>query len=505
MAAKEKNVEQDTTITTYDNKSITYTGNLESYDYASILKDKQGNIYKFFELSDYYVDADPMYRGIIKGVYTPFSVSEWKLVGANESVISKYENFYEQIGLADKMWSIFYQYYKYGNTYIYMMDDGNLITLPVHKVRISNVVWNGEPVLEYDAGSITTDVKQQSDKAQKEWIEDEDLNERLRGYPNEVAEAIRNRKKWVQLDPERTFVLQDIKEDWVRYAIPMIAACLRAFSKKAIIENYEDALLNLSIHSFLHVKYGDTKNDFLPNIQQLRQVDALFRQGMTGSNAIVTTNPYATAEFIQPDTTDLFRYDKYNGVNSEILSAGGISGIIVSGQAGDGSTFATAQVSTQMAALRIKQARKNFCEMMNKVNKRLNTNGILPHSANGSIPEFTFPPVDLTDSAKFKEACKNLWDKGIVSTTTLLDTYGYDAMQEVERKKAEKRNGVAEFLSVISTTGSGKPNEKPANADGGSNGGRPEMDDTERSSDPLKALTSKAPKPSRDGKDSLGL
>ena len=113
MAAKEKNVEQDTTITTYDNKSITYTGNLESYDYASILKDKQGNIYKFFELSDYYVDADPMYRGIIKGVYTPFSVSEWKLVGANESVISKYENFYEQIGLADKMWSIFYQYYKY--------------------------------------------------------------------------------------------------------------------------------------------------------------------------------------------------------------------------------------------------------------------------------------------------------------------------------------------------------------------------------------------------------
>ena len=483
-------------ITTYENKSITYSGDLESYDYSAILRDKQGNIYKFFELSDYYVDADPLYRGIIKGVYTPFSVSEWKLVGANENVIAKYENFYERIGLSDKMWSIFYQYYKYGNVYVYMMDDGSLITLPVHKVRISNVVWNGEPVLEYDAGSIKTDIKQYSEKAAKEWIEDDLLEERLKGYPPEVADAIKAGKKWVQLDPERTFVMQDVKEDWVRYAVPMIAACLRAFSKKAVIEGYEDSLLKLSIHSFLHVQYGDTKQDFLPNIQQLRQVDALFRQGMTGSNAIVTTNPYAEAKFVQPDTTDLFRYDKYNGVNSEILSAGGISGIIVSGQAGDGSTFATAQVSTQMAALRIKQARKNFCEMMDKINKRLNMNGILPHSASGAIPKFTFPPVDLTDNAKFKEVCKNLWDKGIVSTTTLLDTYGYDAMQEVERKKTEKKNGVAEYLSVVSTTGSGKPNEKPQTTDGDNKGGRPEMDDTERSSDPLKSLTGKMPKPS---------
>lgn len=44
------------------------------------------------------------------------------------------------------MRSIFYQYFKYGNVYCYLMEDGNLITLPVHLIRIANVMIGGEPV-----------------------------------------------------------------------------------------------------------------------------------------------------------------------------------------------------------------------------------------------------------------------------------------------------------------------------------------------------------------------
>ena len=173
----------------------------------------------------------------------------------------------------------------------------------------------------------------------------------MKGYPPEVAEAVRKGYQWVQLNPENTFVLQDVKEDWMRYAIPMIAACLTGLAKKAVIENYENSLLNLGIHSFIHVTYGDTgkDDDFLPDSGQLNAVNALFRRGMTGS-ALVTTNPYAKAEVIQADTKDMFQYDKYREVNAEILSAGGISGIIVSGRTDDGSTFASAQVSMQTAA-----------------------------------------------------------------------------------------------------------------------------------------------------------
>ena len=158
---------------------------------------------------------------------------------------------------------------------------------------------------------------------------------------------------------------------------------------------------------------------------------------MTGS-ALATTNHLCKAEVVQPDLNEMFSDDKYRDVNAEILSAGGISGIIVSGRAEDGSNFASAQVSMQTAAMRIKQARDDFCELMNRVNERLNgKHGSITHSAPGNIPQFTFPPVDLTDSQKFQEVCRDLWQKGVVSTRTMLQAHGYDMDQELERKKQE--------------------------------------------------------------------
>ena len=236
----------------------------------------------------------------------------------------------------------------------------------------------------------------------------------------------------------------------------------------------------------MHVTYGDPKSDIMPDITQLNAVNTLFRRAMTGS-ALATTNHLCKAEVVQPDLNEMFSDDKYRDVNAEILSAGGISGIIVSGRAEDGSNFASAQVSMQTAAMRIQQARDDFCELMNRVNERLNgKHGSITHSAPGNIPQFTFPPVDLTDSQRFQEVCRDLWQKGVVSTRTLLQTHGYDMDQEMERKKGE---------GPVTP-----PVENPAAQDASNRGedkqGRPEMDDTERNSDPLKSQTGKQPKPS---------
>ena len=61
-------------------------------------------------------------------------------------VIVFYLEYYDRIHLKDRMRSIFYQYFKYGNVYCYLMENGNLITLPVHLIRIANVMVGGEPV-----------------------------------------------------------------------------------------------------------------------------------------------------------------------------------------------------------------------------------------------------------------------------------------------------------------------------------------------------------------------
>lgn len=338
----------------------------------------------------------------------------------------------------------FLQFYKYENVYTYLKEDGSLFTLPPHLIRISGVAVNGEPVIEYNCRSVRDDVYQSGIQAHKDFIDDEDDDVKFSSLPDEVIKAAKDGLEWVQLNPNNTFVSQGLKEEWQRYAVPMIASCLSALSKKELISNYENALLNLGMRAFVHAKYGDPKNDILPDVASLNAVSGVFRRAMTGT-ALAVTNNWCDVEIIQPDTKDMFEYDKYKGVNADILSAGGISGVIVSGRSEDGSTFATAQVSMQTAAIRIKHARDNFCDMMNRVNRRINGGAggkVIPHASKDKIPTFTLPPVDLTGSKAFQEACLRLYEKGVLSKETLLTSYGHDFQLEVERRQEEKASGV---------------------------------------------------------------
>ena len=482
---------------TFADRDITFKGCLAGYDYRAILRNKQRHILQLYELSDYYCDADPVFRGIIKEVYTPFSIADgFKLVGANERVKKRYLDYYEHIGFRKFMEDVFLEFYKYANVVVYIMPNDRLIVLPVHLCRIGNVSVEGEPIVEFNCRSVRDDLIRRTGQTFKQWIEDEDLDIRLSGYPHEVAAAIKTEwREWVQLNPANTFVLQDVKEGWMRYAVPMVAACLKAFEKKERISNYEDSLIDLAARSFVHVKYGDEKQEVLPDVGALNQVSKLFKAAMTGT-ALAVTNNWCTAEVIQPKTDDIFEYDKYKGVNSDILSAGGISGIIVSGHAEDGSTFASAQVSMQTAAMRIKQAKDSFCEMMDKVNRRINMRigNTMPHTSKEQIPRFTFPPTDLTGSKAFQDTCLKLWQEGVLSHETLMQSYGLDMKQELERKQREEMAGIHKVLAPSDKdTCQENTNES---ADGEAAKGRPTLDVTERHSDPANSQTGRQPKPS---------
>ena len=141
-------------IQSYSNSNITYNGELSTYDYDSILRDKQNNIVKLFELSDYYTDADVIVRGIIKHVYVPYSsCSDWFLTDAKEKTIKLFEDQYKKMRLREKIDGIFYEYWKYQNVYIYL-HQGQIITLPVHRCKIGGIALNGRPLVDFDCQSI---------------------------------------------------------------------------------------------------------------------------------------------------------------------------------------------------------------------------------------------------------------------------------------------------------------------------------------------------------------
>ena len=478
-----------TSIESFNNSNFTFNGDLSGFDYVSILKDKQNNIQQFYQLSDYYTDADPIVHGIVKHVYVPFSTcSDWYLTGAKKKTCALYEEQYKRMRLREKIDAIFLEAWKYNNVCCYLKD-GFLITLPINKWRIGNTMFNGTPIVEYDCQSILNELQMKGYSIKEQYAKDSDTNYVLKGYPEEIQRAVKAGQQYAQLDPDNTFVLQGSKEGWQRYAVPFISAALRALAKKELISSYEDAMLNIGKRSFVHVKYGESSKitDVLPDQAQLSAVRKIFLSAMSGT-PLAVTNHLASAETIQFDMDDLFQWDKYRGVNRDILSAGGISEVMVTGVSEDGSAFSAAQVSTETAEARINSMRDEFCEMMNKVNKRLSE--FIPGTYNlKEAPEFHFQPLTIEGKKALRENALELWEKGVISTDHMLKTHGYSLDIERENREKEKQDKTDEIMMPREVMVSKATNEQ-------NNVGRPEMDSDERSSDPESAVRGKEPKPS---------
>ena len=484
---------------TFNKSNITFQGNLDGFDYSRILRDKQENIEQLYSLSDYFIDADPIYRRTIRHVYVPFSMyPKWRLTGVDDKIRARFFEYYDSINLRKKMMSIFLQFYKYANVFVYVMPDGNLITLPVTKCRITNVALNGEPLAEYDLDDLKNTFSGFGSNDQR-YFKDDDLKKQMLGYPEEVARALVRGQDKAQLNPENLFVLQDVKEDWQRYSIPMIASFIPHLAKKALISQHEDALLNLGTRGFVHVTYGspDPKTDMLVDRGMLRQVRNVFSQAMSG-HPLAVTNNWVNAKFVQAETDFVHANDNYKEVNNSLLSAGGISGIVVTGISEDGSTFASAQVSMQTAVARIEQALSAFADMMTAINERVYEQ--VAKRKSGNRPVFKFMPLDLAGRKAMQEAGTMLYREGVLSTKHMLENYGYDMDEEVLNRKKESSDGVDEILlprggSGATGSSGGESGEAPLKVER-SKMGRPEMDDEDRNSDPEDAQTGKQPKPS---------
>lgn len=480
---------------TFNDTGITYNGDITGYDYTRLHRDKQGNIYDAYKLADYFLDSDEIYGGALKFVYLPFALTDgFYLTGGDPKVRAKYEEWFQRIGLEEKLESWFMQYFNFANVFFSLMEDGDLVTLPPVLSRVTNVKVNGNPLIEFNARAVKQDLKKQGQKALKKFLDDEKLDVRLAGYPKEVMEALRKNTEWVQLDPKSTFFWSMPKPEWQRYAVPMIVLCLKPLAKKAIISRYEDSLLNLSAASFVHASVGAPNDStVVADANILGSVMNITKSAMKAGAAVAVTNDWVKYDIVQADTDKLFDHDKYSGPNEALLAALGINSSVASGSSDTSITFGSAQISTRVVSLRITRARQSFCELMNKIIRAVNGAPYgLPRSNDSKLPQFRMPTTDLTKVASFQEACMGLWEKGVLSSKSLMSTYGIDVQAEYEQKKKEIDEGYNEVFVA--------PGKQPATSgeDNENDGkrGRPALDPEDRNSPEDTAQTGAQPKPS---------
>lgn len=487
----------------FTDRPITYNGSLANLNIDAILRDKQSHINDIYQLADYYVDAEELVGSAIKKIYVPFSLSDgYYLTGGTEKTRAKYNEWFDRIHLRDKLESWFYQYYLFANVYFSLMEDGDIITLPPHICRISNVLVNGNPLVEFNARTVKQDFRKNGQKALKKFLEDDELEVRVAGLPREVMEALTKNTEYVQLDPKTTFTWQGYKPEWMRYAMPMIIQCLKPLAKKEIISAFETSLLTLAAAGFLHIKVGAPPDgSIVADNNILTAVQSLVKRAMKAGGGILTTNDLVTAEFIQVDVDHMWDKNKYEDCNMAILGALGISSSATSG--GDVSvSYGSSQVSTRLMSLRISAARKAFCDLMNRIIRAVNGSPYgLPRSTSDKLPTFEMPVSDLTKVAAFQEQCMKLWESGILSTKTMLAAHGVDSEMEYEQKKREMEAGYEEVFrkpGVQATTeNSDNPDtESDETNPGEERRGRKKLDDSERNSPEDNAQTGAQPKPS---------
>lgn len=483
----------DANLQAYENDDpyFDHYGRLRNYDYKWLLMHKQQMIQQLFELAYYYRDADPIVHGIIYHVYVPYTLSSpWQLRGP-EKTNKIYEAYYDKIHLADRLQDIVVELATYNNVVVYFLN-GVPMTMPINRCRIGSLRVNGEPLVEFNCQAVLDEYTAQGYLVRKGWIDDSNPEMRRLAYPPEVIDALNECKPWVQLNPKYCFVLQGPKDGWTKWAVPWISAALLALQQKEVIRKYETAILNLGIHSFVHTQYGGTtkERDIIPDNVALNSIHSIFRRAMSGF-PLVTTSHLAKAYVVQPDMDDLFQWDKYKQVNNDIFSAGGISGVIATGVSSDGATFSSAQVSMQTAENRIEAFRRLLCGLMNKLNVCIKEKLSESHLYNvREVPVFTFMPLEMAGRKAMREACADLWSKGLVSTDTYMHLEGYDMEREAEKRKHEADIGIEEVLTPRVTNVQQTMNES------GDEGGRPEMDDDERHSDPEASDRGAQPKPS---------
>ena len=427
----------------------------------------------------------------------PFSLSEgWYLTAGTDQTRNKYQEWFKRIHLNEKLKSWFYQYYLFANVFFSLMDDGDLITLPPHLCRISNVLINGNPLVEFNARSIKQDFRKQGMKAWKKFIDDDELKVRVAGLPPEVMQSMTKNVEYVQLDPKTTFIFQADKPEWSRYAMPMIVQALKPLARKEIIENYEKAILTLAACGFLHVSVGaPPDSSIVADLNILNAVQTQAKAALKAGGGIFTSNDFVTTEFVQVDVDHLWDKSKYEDVDTSILGAFGISNAVSAG--GDASTsFGSSQISTRLVSMRINAAKRAFCEFMNMIIRAVNGAPYgLPRTAAERLPVFQMPQTDLTKIASFQEECMKLWETGNLSRRTMLEAHGIDVDMEYERKQQEMDDGYDEVFAKPGTSVQANDQQDTAN-DEDVTVGRPVLDDSERNSSPDNSDSGRLPKPS---------
>ena len=280
IAANESTIEYSIKYTKSNSSTLTSVDTL-----SSILRDPQQwtNFKNLLSYCDYYINYDSMAAGAIKNILIPFSQAEYWLSGGSEKGRKFFNKWLDDINFHDILSGMANDYFRYGQTYLYLYEDNYLQILPPHRCIIESLAVNGEPVISFELD--TTRTMSNTDMTA--------LERKYAGYPPEVAKAAKDGGRYAQLIVGNTYAVQGSKAYWERYALPILTSALPWLLEKETLNGVLINELENMKRSFLEVQVGDKDKLPKPNQKEMQSVANAYRNALSTSEtnlAVVSWN-----------------------------------------------------------------------------------------------------------------------------------------------------------------------------------------------------------------------
>jgi hypothetical protein len=246
---------------------------------------------------------------------------------------------------------------------------------------------------------------------------------------------------------QRSFLLKDNyiirRKPLLRtqYPAPYLMPVLELLIHKRNLRKMDYAVASRVINAILHVRIG---NDEFPITEDdgyiIDEIANEFRRrGSVNNHERVFeffTNHTVEMDWVTPEINTLLNTDKYTELNQEILYGLGFPKFLLTGEKDKSNTGSTR--SALLSPLNSMNALRRDFEIFLKYifRKIADRNGI------DQVPTVEFAPLNLIDLNDLVSIAESLYQRGLVSGTSLVELAGFEMEAEQARIKKEQDYGI---------------------------------------------------------------
>ena len=242
----------------------------------------------------------------------------------------------------------------------------------------------------------------------------------------EFVKSIKDGK--VVLDDRISWLGHYKKDDWEDWADPPFFAAIDDINFKRLLRRMDESVARNIINAITLIKLGKTVEGFPPTTREFEKFASLMKTP-TKSKTIIWSDLVDMKTDYAPINLMLNK-EKYDAVNSDILSAIGISEVLINGI---GNNYASSFLSVKSLLEKLEIARNLAMDFL--LNEILLINEAMGWS---DLPSIRFTHINLRDERVEKQLAIELFDRAVLSGSSLLSYFNEDFDYEMRRIEQEK-------------------------------------------------------------------